>query len=401
MNFKYKAIEENGAEKEGLISAVNQDLAIASLQRRGMIIVSIREEGKKQGLEMTVFERVPQKEIVILSRQISTLFEAQVSALKAFSLVASSSDNPLLKRKLTQVVDDLQAGYSISGALAKHGEIFSDFYVNMVKAGEESGKLNQTFGYLADYLDRNYELTSKTKNALIYPIFVIITFFAVMTLMLTMVIPKLSQIITESGQSVPLYTRVVIGFSNFLVDYGIVILVVIIAGILYLIRLSRTESGKKYLDNLKLTFPAVGNLFRKLYLSRIADNLDTMISAGIPIVRALQITGDVVGNRVYKEIVKEAEEGVKAGNSLSASFEKNPEYIPTILVQMIKVGEETGSLSSILKTLAKFYKREVDGAVDTIVSLIEPIMIVALGLGVGFLLASVLVPIYNLASGIA
>ncbi|MBP6879567.1 MAG: type II secretion system F family protein [Candidatus Pacebacteria bacterium] len=401
MNFKYKAIEENGVEKEGLIAAANQDLAIASLQRRGMIIVSIREEGKKKGLEMTIFEKVPQKEIVILSRQISTLFEAQVSALKAFSLVASTTDNDLLKRKLNQVVDDLQAGYSISGALAKHNDVFSDFYVNMVKAGEESGKLNQTFGYLADYLDRNYELTSKTKNALIYPIFVIITFFAVMTLMLTMVIPKLSQIITESGQDVPLYTKVVIGFSNFLVDYGIVILAVIVAGVLYLIRLSRSGSGKKYLDNLKLTFPALGNLFRKLYLSRIADNLDTMISAGIPIVRALQITGEVVGNRVYKDIIKEAEEGVKAGNSLSASFEKNPEYIPTILIQMIKVGEETGSLSSILKTLAKFYKREVDAAVDTIVGLIEPIMIVALGLGVGFLLASVLVPIYNLASGIA
>lgn len=401
MNFKYKAIEENGVEKEGLIAAANQDLAIASLQRRGMIIVSIREEGKKKGLEMTIFEKVPQKEIVILSRQISTLFEAQVSALKAFSLVASTTDNDLLKRKLNQVVDDLQAGYSISGALAKHNDVFSDFYVNMVKAGEESGKLNQTFGYLADYLDRNYELTSKTKNALIYPIFVIITFFTVMTLMLTMVIPKLSQIITESGQDVPLYTKVVIGFSNFLVDYGIVILAVIVAGVLYLIRLSRSGSGKKYLDNLKLTFPALGNLFRKLYLSRIADNLDTMISAGIPIVRALQITGEVVGNRVYKDIIKEAEEGVKAGNSLSASFEKNPEYIPTILIQMIKVGEETGSLSSILKTLAKFYKREVDAAVDTIVGLIEPIMIVALGLGVGFLLASVLVPIYNLASGIA
>ena len=401
MNFKYKAIEESGVEKDGIIAAANQDLAIASLQRRGMIIVSIREEGKKKGLEMTIFEKVPQKEIVILSRQISTLFEAQVSALKAFSLVASRTDNDLLKRKLNQVVDDLQAGYSISGALAKHGDVFSDFYVNMVKAGEESGKLNQTFGYLADYLDRNYELTSKTKNALIYPIFVIFTFFAVMALMLTMVIPKLSQIITESGQDVPLYTKVVIGFSNFLVDYGIVILAVIVAGVLYLIRLSRSGSGKKYLDNLKLTFPALGNLFRKLYLSRIADNLDTMISAGIPIVRALQITGEVVGNRVYKDIIKEAEEGVKAGNSLSASFEKNPEYIPTILIQMIKVGEETGSLSSILKTLAKFYKREVDAAVDTIVGLIEPIMIVALGLGVGFLLASVLVPIYNLASGIA
>ncbi len=398
--FKYKAVDDKGVKREGSVDAVNKDLAISALQKRALVVVSIDDADKKPLLQMAVFEHVKTKDIVILSRQISTLFEAQVSALKAFSLLAGNSENKLLSKKLTEVVDDLQAGFSISGALAKHPDVFSNFYINMVKAGEESGKLTQTFNFLADYLDRQYALTSKTKNALIYPAFVIATFFVVMGLMFTIVIPKLSAIIVDSGQTVPLYTKVVIGLSNFFVHYGIFILILIIVFGFYLWRLSKSQSGKTYLDGVKISFPAVGKLFTKLYLSRIADNLDTMLSAGIPIVRAIEITGAVVGNKVYEDVMKQAEEDVKSGLSLSSAFEKNHEVIPGIMVQMVKVGEETGSLGQILKTLANFYKREVDDAVDTLVGLIEPIMIVALGLGVGVLLTSVLVPIYNIAGGI-
>src|SRR6185436_204060 len=210
MVFKYKAIAEKGEQKEGTVDASSKDLAISALQRRGLIVVSINADEEKSIFKQGMFERVKLKDIVILSRQISTLFEAQVSALKAFTLLSANSENKLLGRKLSQVVDDLQAGFQISGALAKHPDVFSDFYVNMVKAGEESGKLNQVFLYLADYLDRQYELTAKTRNALIYPAFVIIVFIAVMVLMFVMVIPKLSQIILESGQEIPIYTKIVI-----------------------------------------------------------------------------------------------------------------------------------------------------------------------------------------------
>ncbi len=400
MIFTYKALAENGEKKEGTIDAVSRDLAISALQRRGFVVLSVEGEDEKRGFfQRSVMERVALKDVVVLSRQIATLFEAQVSALKAFSLLGTNADNPLLSKKLSQVTDDLQAGFSISGALAKHPDVFSDFYVNMVKAGEESGKLNQTFNYLADYLERQYELTSKTKNALIYPAFVVVTFITVMILMLTLVIPKLSQIILESGQEVPIYTKIVIGVSEFFVNYGIFILVIVILGAVYVWRLSRTERGKTYLDNLKLSLPAFGPLFYKLYLSRISDNLDTLLSAGISIVRSIEITQSVVGNKVYENILKDTGELVKGGSSLSDAFAKH-EQIPGIMIQMVKVGEETGSLGQILKTLGRFYKREVDDAVDTLVGLIEPLMIVVLGLGVGILLASVLVPIYNLASSI-
>lgn len=401
MLFKYKAVDDKGINKEGEIDAPSKDMAISGLQRRGFIIISIKSEGEKKSIfQLSFFEKVPAKDVVILSRQISTLFEAQVSALKAFTMLASNAENKLLARKLNQITDDLQAGVSISGALAKHPDVFSDFYVNMVKAGEETGKLNQTFAHLADYLDRQYALTSKTRNALIYPAFVIVTFFVVMGLMFVIVIPKLSAIILDSGQAVPFFTKIIIALSNFFVHYGFLVLIFAVLLGVWLWRLSSTEKGKAYLDRTRLSTPAIGNLYKKLYLSRMADNMDTMLTSGIPIVRAIDITSQVVNSRVYREILRETADGVKSGLALSAALEKHPE-MPGIMVQMVKVGEETGSLGPILKTLADFYKREVDDAVDTLVGLIEPVMIVVLGLGVGLLLVSVLMPIYNMAGSIS
>ncbi len=398
MVFRYKAINEKGEKKEGTVEAASRDLAISALQRRSLVVVSIKGEDEK-GLKAEVFTRVPQKDVVILSRQISTLFEAQVSALKAFSMLASNTENKTLRKRLIQVVDDLQAGTSISGALAKHPDVFTDFYTNMVKAGEESGTLTKTFSYLADYLDRQYELTSKTRNALIYPAFVIVVFIAVMILMMVMVIPKLSEIILDSGQDIPIYTRIIIGVSNFFVDYGVFILIAVVLVGLYGLMLSRREAGKLYLDKLRLSIPIFGKLYQKLFLSRIADNLDTMISSGIPIVHAIEITSTVVGSQVYGQIMKNTAEAVKGGSALSDALGREP-LVPPIMVQMMKTGEETGSLGQILRTTAHFYKREVDDIVDTLVSLIEPVMIVVLGVGVGILLSSILVPIYNIASSI-
>ncbi len=398
MIYRYKAITDKGEKKEGTIDAVSRDLAISALQRRALVVVSLKEEGDG-GIKREIFTKVKQKDVVVLSRQISTLFEAQVSALKAFSMLAANAENNSLRKKLTQVVDDLQAGNSISEALAKHPDVFTEFYTNMVKAGEESGTLVKTFSYLADYLDRQYELTSKTRNALIYPAFVVFVFIAVMVLMMVMVIPKLSEIILESGQDIPVYTRMVISTSNFFVDYGVFILIAFLLLMGYGYMISRRPSGQLYLDKLRFSIPVIGKLFQKLYLSRIADNLDTMITSGIPIVHAIEITGNVVGSNVYSLIMKNTAEAVKGGSALSDALSREA-LIPPIMVQMMKTGEETGSLGQILRTMAHFYKREVDDVVDTLVSLIEPIMIVVLGLGVGILLSSILVPIYNIASSI-
>lgn len=400
MNYRYQAVDEKGVRADGVVEAPSKDLALSALSRRGLIVTTIRDAEEKKGLSLVLFERIPMKDIVIMSRQISTLFEAQVSALKAFQLLATNTENPSLGKKLARIAEDLQAGSSISEALAKHPTVFSPFYVAMVRAGEESGKLIEVFLYLSEYLDRQYALNSKTKNALIYPAFVIGVFVIVMVLMFVMVIPKLSAIIEQSGQAVPFYTTVIIAMSNFMVHYGIFLLIGVVAVVTYLVILARRPIGKKYIDKIKITLPVIGPLFKKMYLARIADNMDTMLASGIPIIRAIEITGNVVGNSVYEEILRTASDRVKSGSTFSVGISGSP-YMPQILIQMVKVGEETGSMGQILKTLARFYKREVDDAVDTLVGLIEPVMIVGLGLGVGILLTSVLMPIYNIAGGVS
>lgn len=402
MLFTYEAITNTGEKKIGSVDAASKDLAIAAIQRRGYIVSSIKENtAKKNIFDISFFgkKNVPMKDIVIMSRQMSTLFESQVAALKAFNLLSENTENKVLSKILDEVAEDIKSGVYISVALSKHKEVFSDFYVNMVKAGEESGKLTQTFSYLADYLDRQYQLTSKTKNALIYPAFVIGVFIIVMSMMFTFIIPKLSAIIKESGMDIPFFTKVIMKVSEIFVNYGIFLLIAVVIFVVYLIRFSMTPSGRIYFDRLKITLPIFRNIYSKLYLSRISDNMDTMLSSSIPIVRSIELTSAVVENRVYEDILKEIAESVKSGSSLSDAFSKHKE-IPSIMSGMIKVGEETGSLGNILKTLGHFYSREVNEAVDTMVSLIEPIMIIILGLGVGVLLSSILMPIYNIAGGI-
>ncbi len=403
MLFNYVALDSTNVQREGTVEASSIDAAITAVQKRGYSIISIDPVEEKGGLfniEINLTKGVSTKEIVILSRQIATLFQAHVSPLRIFRLLSAEMENPTLQNILNKIVDDLQGGSSISRALAAHPAIFSSFYVSLVRAGEESGSLEKSFNYLADYLDRSYEVTSKAKNALVYPIFVITVFFAVMILMLTMVIPKIAKILTDAGGELPIYTKIVIGFSNFLVDWIALLLIVFSAGLIGLWQFIKTPVGLRAYDEFMLSIPYLGDLKKKLILTRFCDNLATMLSSGISIVPALEVTSDVVENTVYKEIIDAALADVKAGRSFADSIAEYPE-IPGVLSQMIKVGEETGSLSDILQTLALFYRREVNNAVDTLIGLIEPIMIVMLGLGVGVLLASVLMPVYNMTSTVS
>ncbi len=400
MLYNYVAIDNVNAQREGTVDAGNIDAAIAAVQKRGYTVISIDPIVEKKNIfniEFNLFQGVSNKEIVILSRQIATLFEAHVSPLRIFRLLSAEIENKYLQNILNKIVEELQGGSSIARALSSHPDVFSSFYINLVRAGEESGSLEKSFNYLADYLDRSYEVTSKAKNALVYPAFVISVFFIVMGLMLTMVIPKVAQILIDSGGELPIYTKIVIGLSGFMVDYIGFILVLLSAIIIGLWQFVKTPVGRRAYDEMMISLPYMGNLQRKLILMRFCDNLSTMLTSGISIVQALEVTADVVGNTVYKEIINSALNDVKAGRSFADAISQYPE-IPGVLAQMIKVGEETGSLGDIVGTLAVFYRREVNNAVDTLIGLIEPTMIVLLGLGVGTLLASVLMPIYSITN---
>jgi type IV pilus assembly protein PilC len=283
--------------------------------------------------------------------------------------------------------------------MQKEKDLFSPFYISMVKAGEESGKLNDSFLFLADHLDREYELNQKTKKALTYPAFVIGTFVVIMVAMFVFVIPKMASLFADQGSELPTVTRIILGMSNFFVNNGLYILVVLIIAYFLFKRYAKTEEGTLAIDTLKTKVPVFKNLFQKIFLARFADNMNTMLTSGVTIVRSIEITSDVVDNELYRRLLLRTIDKVKNGVALSKALSDEPQ-IPNILVQMVHIGEETGELGYILKNLSNFYKREVDNAVDAVVGLIEPAMIVGLGLGVGVLVSAVLLPMYSLSSAV-
>lgn len=407
MMFKYKAIKTDGSRLEGKIEAINEDDAIGILQDRQLIIVSVEpfEEKNTFGTPTTGFKipffskKITEKDIVVFSKQIATLFESGISALRSFRLVATETENPELKKILNLIADDIQSGLSISSSMGKYDSIFGTFYSNMIKAGEESGKLDESFNYLADYMDRNFDLTQKIKKASIYPLFVTSTFVLVMIVMIIFVIPQLASMLLTEGQDLPFITKMILGIGDIARKYGVVILIFLGFIGYYLYTLSKTESGRQYVDYFKLKIPVFNVLYKKIFLSRLTDNMDTMLSSGVQIVRSLEITSDVVDNVVYKDLLVRVSKKVKSGKSLSQAFYEEEE-LPNILVQMTKIGEETGKLGYILRSLSSYYKREVSTAIDTTLALIEPALIILLAGGVGILLAAILIPMFSVVTNV-
>lgn len=402
MLYVYEATDKEGKKSSGSVDTPSIEVAINSLQRRGLIILSIKPEEEAVPFfnrNLNIFESVKTKDVVIFSRQIATLFEAKVPILDSFRLLASETSSNLLRGKLEEIVADIQGGAPMSSALAKHPKVFSKFFVNMVKSGEESGKLDEIFTYLADYLERSYELASKAKRALFYPAFVVFAFFVVMILMFTVVIPKIGVLLDEVGKDVPLYTSIIMGIGDFFQEYILYMLILVIIGAIIAWRYVKTENGQYFVAKMLITLPLLGLINKKIYVARLTDNLQTLLSGGVPMIRAVEITADVVGNKVYNSILMDVAESIKGGSSLSESLRRYEE-IPPLVPQMLRVGEEGGRLDFILQTMAKFYKREVDNTIENLIGLIEPVMIIVLAIFVGFLLVAVIGPIYNISSGI-
>jgi type IV pilus assembly protein PilC len=401
MKFKYKVFNKDGQVIESVMDSSSKDDLIAKLQGEGNIIVSVDEaplEFSSTFLEKLT-ERITEKDVVMASKQLSTLIGGGIQALRSFRLMASESSSKALGKRFTIIADDVQSGIPIYKALARHPDVFNNFYISMVHAGEESGKLREVLEYLANYLERNYELIQKTKKALTYPVFVIFTFIVVMLVMSIFVLPKLAELLTQQGQTLPTYTQFIVDFSHFILSYWWMIVPAIVLLGYYFVTYIKTPNGAAYFDNFKLRIPAINQLYKKLYLSRMADNIETMLASGVPIVQALQITSEVVDNYVFRKMIERVESKVRQGKLLSVAFSEEP-LIPTVMVQMTRIGEETGELGYMLKNLSQFYKRELEQTIESTLALLEPVMIVVMGLGVGVLVSSVLMPMYNLTTSI-
>ncbi len=406
MLYHYIGLNDNGNKEEGDVEATSLDNAIFIVKKKGFTsIVDVREKVDKENNAIKLIfkgffkQKITNKDVVIFSRQVATLFASGVSALRAFRLLGQENENKSLQEEVFNISDDIEKGTSLSQSLGKHPNLFSNFYVNMVKSGEESGKLNDVFLYLADYLDRNYELNQKIKKALTYPTFVISTFFVIMAAMLTFVVPKMAAMFAEEGAELPFVTRVVLGASDLFVKYWHITFPTIFIGIILFRRWAKTDEGGETIDTYVLKVPVVKTLIQKLFLQRLADNMNTMLTNGVPIVKSIDITASIVENRVYRKLLERVSIKVQTGKSFSKALYEEP-LIPNILVQMVHIGEETGELGFILKNLAVFYQRELENAIDSMISLIEPAMIVSLGIGVGILVSAILLPMYSLSEAI-
>lgn len=398
MQFFYQVRTQQGSVEQGTIEAPTKEDAVDALQRTGYFVIDVRDQSQVSALSSSIkiFRGVPKKEIVIFSRQISTLFQAKVPLLEALKTMMEQTTNPNFKAALLDIAKNVDAGAALSKALAGHKRIFSDFYVNMVKSGEASGKLEDVFGYLADGLEREFYLIQKVRGAITYPAFIITAFIGILFVMMIWVVPNLTSVLKETGQELPFLTKIIITTSDAFASYWWLILTAIfscIGGIGYFIH---TPQGSELWDRIQLKLPILGNMFRKFYLARFADSLSVLIQGGLPIVQALEITAQVVRNKVYKDILLETIEEVKKGNTISSVL-KNKKEIPVMISQMVFVGEETGKLDSTLKSAADFYHKEVTVMMDNLVTLIEPFLIIALGIGVAILLVGILMPMYNMA----
>lgn len=399
--FEYKARTKEGEERTGVIETSSRDAALDTLHQKDLIVVSLAEHRKPLKLisSLPFLSSVSQKDIVVFSRQLATLFEARIPVVEALKTLIGETTKSTLRDAVAKILDDVVGGLAISQALAKHPKIFSSFYINLVRSGEESGKLQEVFTYLADYLERSYYLTRKAKNATIYPAFVMVTFLGVLVVMLVAVVPRLISIFEETGQSVPFYTQIIIYLSIYLRQWGIGLVLLFVATAVGLWRWSLTAPGEIFFHRLQINIPIFGELYRKLYMARVTDNLRTLIVGGIPILRALQITRDVVGNSVYKKSLLDAEESIKGGGTISAAFERTPE-IPVLVTQMIRIGETSGKLDFTLGSISRHYQRDVDSTLENLVALIEPALIIFLGVAVGGVVAAIMVPLYSLVGSL-
>lgn len=395
--YNYQSRTKEGEVQTGRVEASTKRKAINVLQGAGLIVVAVEEvkEVPIYARRVKFLERIKAKDIVILTRQLTTLFEAEVPLVAALQTVANQTENNLLREKIFEISADVEGGGSLSEALSKHPNVFSEFYLHMVRAGELSGKLHAVLAYLADHIEREYQVVGRVKGAMIYPAFVVVAFCAAFAMMMIFVIPQLTSILIESGQVLPLFTRIIMGTSDFLRSSWYILLIGLGGGIFGLLRYVKTPNGKAVWDRVQLKLPIFGPILTKVYLFRFTESLGTLIEGGVSITQALAVARDVTGNTVYKAIIDEAQEEVKKGGTIAGALVPYRE-VPPLVTQMIAVGEQAGKLVSVLRNVARFYQKEVDSAVDNITSLIEPILIVVMGLGVGLLVAGVMLPIYNM-----
>jgi len=393
--FNYQAKTGAGKKVAGLVEAVSEENAIELLHKRKLIVLSLEKKKEKTSFS-GLLGRVSSKDVVEFTRQLATMIGVGLTLTKSLTILEEQA-KPAMAKILGAISRKIEEGSAFYQALAENPQIFPKIYISLVKSGESAGKLDQVLEELAELLERQEAFKKKVKGALVYPAILITAMIIVIFIMMVYVVPKLTEVYQEMDIALPLPTRILIGTSRVVSRFWYLIFALIGGGVYGFIQWKKTTAGRKRFDQLILKVPVIGNLMKKVILTQMTRTLAMLVRSGVPIIESLGIVAEAADNFIFERSIREAARNVEKGFSLTSALEKYEEY-PVVVIQMVAVGEETGRLDEVLKRVADYFEEEVEMAIKSLTTAIEPLMIIVLGLGVGFIVMSVIMPIYNLTT---
>lgn len=398
--YDFSATNEAGELVTGVVEAENEAAALSLVQDQDLKPVSVGERRLAPWqANIDFLQRITSKDLVIMSRQLAVMIDAGLPLVEAMHILQKQTRNPKLKRVVSEVADEVEGGARLSISFGRYPRLFSKFYISIIRSGETSGQLADVLNYLADQLEKDYDLKSKIRSAMMYPAFIMSGLFGVGLLMMVYVVPRMTDILKEANTELPIATRLLIAISSFLEQYWWALLIFLAVATVGFIFSLRYKKVRYAFDWFKIYVPIFGKLTRMICVVRITQSLSTLSAGKVPLADALGVVKDIVGNAVYEEMIEETIREVRDGNSVASVFIRTP-HVPDMMSQMLTVGEETGRLDDILKRLTDFYNREIDNLVRNLVTLIEPLVMVIMGLAVGVMVAAIILPMYTLSTSL-
>lgn len=394
--YEYRARDKQGKITIGRLRASSRDQAVAMLQSHGLTVSSLQTVAQVPFWQQNIAGRgASLRDLILFFRQTASMINAGVPILDAVRAIGNQLNKRAFRTVLADISYDIEAGDSLSSAMSKHEHVFNLFMLGLVRTGEVSGRLSESLESLADYLEQDYTFIRKVRAAFAYPIFVLAVVIILIIILFTFILPQLVTLFHEAGVTLPLPTRVLIGVTTFLQHFWPLLTVLLVAGVLLARSYSRTPDGRYWLSTLMLRIPLLSTLLSKLYLARLTSVLHTLFSSDVPALESLMLAKEAVGNRVYQRILDDTVDAVKDGASVSSVW-RHEAYVPSMLTSMVEVGERSGTVDKSFAEASRFFRKDVETALETINVLLEPILVIILGIGVGFVVAAVLLPIYNL-----
>lgn len=392
--FLYKAKNNKGEIVTGTVKANSEVEAEKILLKHSLVATDITNDNQKTKTSVFAYS-VPLGDKAVFTRQLATMLSAGLSLTKAISILAKQAKADQLRAIFLEIYRDLEEGYSLSTSLAKHPEAFDKVYVSIVSSGESTGKLDTVLGELANQLENDQDFVSRVRSSLYYPGFIFIVMIAAAIFLLSYVVPKLEVVFKESGQNLPAFTQFLLNLSNFMQDYWWGVAGGLVLFIMLIISWFRTATGTRFLHNVQITIPGLSTLFEGIYMYRFTRVMSMLVGAGVPLLDALRIGASVVGNEVYEESIMTAANQVEKGVPLSTQLMKDP-FFPVLVGQMVAVGEETGELDKVLNKVSDYYRQSTNEITKSISSLVEPLVLIMVGLGVAVIVFAIYIPIYQL-----